>query len=96
MPPPLQPFDARGQRIGIGDRVRIVGVPDLSTMSATCRAESEPVFRHIRGTCKRVRGFNQFGHVELCFGIRRGRYAGYHGVAIEPWLLLVQRHNDVA
>ena len=84
-------IDARGQAIRKGDRVRIVGLPDLSGMKPARRAETEPVFQHIRGACKRVRGFDQSGHVELTFGIRHGRHAGYHAVWIEPWLLFVQR-----
>ena len=88
---PLKPIDARGERIRIGDRVRIVGVPDLSTMKPEFRAESEPVFLHIRGTCKRVRGFDQYGHAEIFFIIRNGRHRGIHSVAIEPYLLLLQR-----
>lgn len=85
-----KPIDARGQRVRRGDRVRVIGVPILAGMSAGSRVETQPVFEHIRGTVKRVRGFNEFGHVELSFSIRHGRHAGHHGVAIEPWLLVVQ------
>jgi hypothetical protein len=88
---PLKPTDARGRRIRPGDRVRIIGVPDLSTMHAQGRAESEPVFVHLRGTCKRVSGFDRYGHAEIFFVIRSGPHTGIHSVAIEPYLLLVQR-----
>ena len=93
---PLKPIDARGRRIRKGDRVRIVGVPDLSTMSSGGKAECEPVFLHIRGTCRRVRGFDQYGLVEIFFKVRRGPFAGWHGVTIEPNLLLLQRQRRVA
>jgi hypothetical protein len=65
-------------------------------MKAEFRAESEPVFRHIRGTCKRVEGFDRYGHAEIFFTIRKGRHRGIHSVAIEPYLLLVQRGQHVA
>ena len=90
---PFKPIDAKGTRLRKGDRVRIVGVPDLSTMHKNSRREVESVFRHIRGTCKRVHGFAQYGFVEIFFKIRTGRYAGWHSVEIEPELLLVQRNR---
>ena len=94
-PPPLKPIDSRGRRVRVGDRVRIVGVPDLSTMSKENRAECEPVFLHLRGTCKSVGGFDRYGHAEIFFTIRKGPHRGIHSVAIEPYLLLVQhaRHG---
>jgi hypothetical protein len=88
---PLKPIDAKGWRIRKGDLVRIVGMPDLSSMAKNSRREVEPVFRHIRGTCKRVRGFARYGFAEISFKIRAGRYAGWHSVEMEPGLLLVQR-----
>jgi hypothetical protein len=60
-------------------------------MSAANRAESEPVFQHLRGTRKRVSGFDQYGNAEIFFIIRNGPHRGIHSVAIEPFLLLVQR-----
>jgi len=74
--------------------VRVVGLPDLSSMAPEQRAETQPVFAHIRGTCKRVRGFNQFGLIELTFGILRGPHRGLHTVWIEPHVLLVQRRRS--
>lgn len=88
---PLKPMDARGRRIRKGDLVRIVGMPVLNGMRRTSRLEAEPVFRHIRGTCKRVHRFTRYGFAEIFFKIRNGRYAGWHSVEIEPDLLMVQR-----
>jgi hypothetical protein len=88
---PLKPIDARGQRIRIGDLVRVVGMPDLSTMHKSARRNSKPVFLHLRGTRKRVQGFDRNGFAELFFRIRSGRHAGLHGVLIEPALLLRQK-----
>ena len=87
----LKPIDAKGRRIHKGDLVRIVGMPDLNSMSKRSRREVEPVFRHIRGTCKCVCGFARYGFAEIFFKIRTGRYAGWHSVEIEPNLLIVQR-----
>jgi len=90
---PLKPIDSKGQRIRKGDVVRIVGVPDLSTMHKSARLESEPVFLHLRGTCKRIQGFDPNGFADLFFRIRSGRHSGLHGVLIEPALLLRQKRR---
>jgi len=79
--------DAAGRRLGAGDRVRVVGVPDLTGMSAASRTDSEAVFRHLVGTYRRIRAFDRRGNAELFFRIRRGPHAGLHVVWIEPWLL---------
>ena len=88
---PLKPIDAKGRRIRKGDLVRIVGVPDADKLKTKSRREVEAVFRHIRGTCKWVRGFARYGFAEILFRIRTGACAGLHIVEIEPDLLLVQR-----
>lgn len=90
----LKPVDARGRRIQEGDVVRVIGMPDLSTVHAEGRAEVEAVFLHLRGKCKRVAEFNRYGFVELFFKIRAGPLAGWHSVAIEPNLLLRQKGKD--
>jgi hypothetical protein len=82
--------DVTGKPIRIGDVVRIIGVPDLSGMSADCRDESLPVFRHLVGTYKRVEEFDEFGHAWLRFTIRNGPHSGSHSVAIEPYLLRIR------
>src|ERR671916_256204 len=83
--------DASGERVRVGDTVRIVGVPDLSGMSPECLAESLPVFRHLVGKYKRVVEFDKHGHAWLNFRIRGGPHAGRHAVGIEPYLLRVRR-----
>ena len=84
---PLAPRDVDGRRITLGARVRVIGVPDLSRMHESTRRETNAVFRHIRGTYKRVEAFDSIGHAELSFIIRRGPHRGMHWVAIEPYLL---------
>jgi hypothetical protein len=92
----LKPIDARGRRIRKGDLVRVIGIPDLSTLHPEGRAETEPVFLHIRGTCKRIDEFNGHGLAELLFKVRAGPLAGWHSVAIEPNLLLRQNARNGA
>jgi hypothetical protein len=87
----LQRRDVTGERIRVGDIVRVIGCPDLAGMSPECRAESLPVFKHLLGKYKRVEEFDEYGQAWLRFKIRKGRHAGYHSVGIEPYLLRVRR-----
>ena len=87
----LRRRDIDGERVGVGDLVRVIGVPDLAGMSPQCRAESLPVFQHLLGKYKRVQEFDKFGMAWLRFTIRKGSHAGHHSVAIEPYLLRVRR-----
>jgi len=87
--------DVSGRRLRAGDYVRVVGVPNLAGMNPRDRQYSDAVFRHLRGTCKRIAGFDQWGNVELFFRIRRGPLAGVHSVGIEPWLLRLQPRRPV-
>jgi hypothetical protein len=80
-------LDARGRPLRVGDRVRIVGIPDLSGLSPRARAESLRVFRHLVGTYRRIADFEEHGCAELWFRIRQGPDRGLHWVAIEPFLL---------
>lgn len=90
----LKPVDKRGKRIRVGDRVRIAGMPDLTGFqSGAAQRLAERVFLHLQGQCKTVAGFDQHGCAEIHFHIRKGRDAGWHGIAIEPYLLLVQQKN---
>jgi len=92
----VEPIDARGRRIRKGDLVRVIGIPDLSTMHPEGRAETERVFLHIRGTCKRIDNFNRHGFAEFLFTVRAGPLAGWHSIAIEPNLLLRQNARNGA
>lgn len=89
----LDPLDAAGDPISIGDTVLIVGVPDLGSMAPAQRAESLPVFEYLVGKHQQVDGFNQVGMVELYFSIESGPARGRHFVAIEPYLLRVRRND---
>jgi hypothetical protein len=83
--------DVAGERVSVGDIVRVIGVPDLGGMSVECQAESRPVFEYLLGKYKRVEEFDEFGMAWLRFKIRKGPHAGYHSVGIEPYLLRVRR-----
>lgn len=90
----LQRKDVTGQRIKVGDVVRVIGAPDLAGMSRECRVESLPVFEYLVGKYKRVEEFDEFGLAWLRFKIRNGPHAGYHSVGIEPYLLRRRRGNQ--
>lgn len=85
--------DVAGERLKVGDIVRVVGVPDLTGMSTDCRAESLPVFQYVVGKYKRITEFDEWGQAWLGFNIRKGPSAGYHSVGIEPYLLRKRRTN---
>jgi hypothetical protein len=80
--------DARGTTIRVGDRVRIIGMPDLSGMSKTAKAESEIVFQHLVGTYKRITDIDQIGNAGIRFRIRTMKKLEYHWVSLEPHLIL--------
>lgn len=82
----LKLVDAKGGRIHKGGLVRIGRIPARSR-----RTKVQPVFLHIRGTRKPVRGFAQYGFAETFCKICTGPYVGCHSVEIEPDLLMVQR-----
>jgi hypothetical protein len=79
--------DCNGERISPGDRVRVLGTPDLAGMAARPRAETARVFEHLVGTYRRVDSFDRFGFLRLMFRIRRGPLKGLHWVGIEPHLV---------
>ena len=83
--------DVTGERLNVGDIVRVIGVPDLSGMSVECRAESLPVFQYLVGKYKRIAEFDEYGMAWLWFKIRKGSHAGFHSVGIEPYLLRRRR-----
>lgn len=92
---PHAPLDRNGKPIQLGDLVRIVGVPDLSGMTPDGIAESLPVFQHLLGTYRRVRGFDAYGCAELCLVLhQRDGVRGRHTVWIEPWLLHVPQRRS--
>jgi len=91
---PHRPKDRSGRHIDVGDWVRIIGVPDLSGMSARGRAESQPVFEYLVGKYKRVAAFDEYGCARFDFAISNGKLSGRHEVGIEPFLLHVRRKRS--
>ncbi len=78
--------DRDGRTLRAGDKVRVVGVPDLSRMNAVVRGETQRVFAHLVGQDKRITEFG-WGEARLDFRILRGRDRGYHAVWIQTSLL---------
>jgi len=79
--------DCAGRKMHAGDLVRIVGLPDLSSMPAITLRESEPVFRYLKGKYKKILSFSQNGLAEIEVRIRKGKLSGLHTVWLEPYLL---------
>jgi len=81
-------IDRAGKKLNVGDRIRVVGVPDLSGMTAAGRREALPVFEYLVGKYKRIVAFDGFGCAELAFRIRHSDGdQSWHSVWIEPFLL---------
>jgi hypothetical protein len=91
---PHELVDRNGKNLRVGDKVRIVGVPDLSGMAAKQRAQSLPVFEHLVGSYKTIEGFDQFGCAGFTFAINKGQFCGYHTVWIEPFLLHIPERSN--
>ena len=89
----LEPNDRNGHVIHVGQKVRIIGIPNLSGMSERSIAESRPVFEYLVGKYKTVAAFNELGLAELVFGINSGPCKGHHTVFIEPFLLQLPRSS---
>jgi len=70
---PLLPKDRNGRKLSVGDRVRVVDVPDLSGMSRHGVMESLPVFQYLVGKYKRIAAFNEYGYAELNFFVPSGK-----------------------
>jgi hypothetical protein len=85
---PHKPVDRNGKPIKVGDLVRIVGVPDLSGMSADGLAESLPAFQFALGRYKRVEGFDEYGCAEFSFTMKHENgERHWHSIWVEPFLL---------
>jgi hypothetical protein len=79
--------DANGQRIKVGDTVRICGIPDLSGMSPHIRSESMQVFQHLVGKRKRIADVDEAGNAEFMFRLKEQGKTAIHWVRIERHLL---------
>lgn len=90
----IEPVDATGRNIKMGDRVRIIGIPNLAGMAPEQRKRSQPVYEYLVGKYKRVKGFDEKGLVWLQFTIRKGPEKGLHCVGIEPYLLRLGKDKD--
>ena len=89
----MKALDSTGHQLNVGDMVRIVGMPDLSGMSAEGMAESEPLFRYLVGKYKTITAFGSYGHAEINFRIKEDDTWSSHMVSLEPQLLRKRRHR---
>lgn len=90
----FKPYDARGNLISLGSRVRIIAAPDFTWVKQPeIKAERDRVFNHIIGQCKVVDDIDKFGFIGMSFSIRKGIDAGWHAIWLEPHFLLVQKPN---
>ncbi|TPW19490.1 MAG: hypothetical protein FD126_2632 [Elusimicrobia bacterium] len=77
------PSDVLGRRLREGDRVRVVGVPDLAGMTQDARASFLAALKVLKRRPRRVRGFDSRGNAELI--VRVG--GNLNILALEPGLL---------
>jgi hypothetical protein len=94
--PRLEPVDAAGRTLKPGHVVRVVGAPELKGISGAALREARAAFRHLIGTYRTIDSFDRYGFAEIFFRVRRGRLAGLHSVAIEPFLLRRKRARSQA
>ena len=95
--PRKTPRDARGKLVRLGDRVRIIGMPDFSWITpASLRRERNRVFKHVIGQVKVTDDIDRYGLVGMTFRIRSGPDTGIHSIWLEPEFLLVQRSPSKA
>ncbi|MBN1515175.1 hypothetical protein JXA32_01265, partial [Candidatus Sumerlaeota bacterium] len=90
-----EPIDATGRKLKPGDIVRIIGVPDFSSVSEEIMQdhlqETLPIFQYLVGKYKKIVKFNEKGLAEIEFRIRKGPHAGMHWIWIESCLLRARR-----
>lgn len=87
--PPLKlsPQDKRGQRIHIGDWVRLVEIPPGVTEMPR---ETSSVFRRALGQTFKIEAFDEYGHAEL--DVSR-KVAKNNWIWVEPEYLLLFRRK---
>ena len=89
--PTLARKDAEGRQLSVGDTVRIVGVPDVSSWTREQKSFSLPVFEYLVGKYKKISDFNQVGMAEIEFKMKEAGEWIHHTVWIEPDLLKLKR-----
>lgn len=77
------PTDVLGRRLREGDKVRVVGTPDLAGMGERARTEFLDALEVLKARPRKVKGFDQRGNAELMVGIG----GTLHILALEPGLL---------
>ena len=83
--------DSKGNILNIGDKVRIIALPDLTSMAPDALAETLPIFKRALGTYRRINAFSRNGLIELKLRIKETNGLGTHYIFIEPRLVAKQR-----
>jgi hypothetical protein len=83
--------DSKGNKLNIGDKVRILALPDLTGMSPDALAETLPVFQRALGTYRRISAFSRHGLIELIIRIKATNGWDTHFIFIEPGLVAKPR-----
>jgi hypothetical protein len=79
--------DSKGNKLKVGDKVRILALPDLTGMSPDARSETLPVFKRALGTYRRIEGFSSQGLIELIIRIKITNGWSTDFIFIEPRLV---------
>lgn len=77
--------------VRIGDKVRIVGLPEVSDWTREQKDFSLSVFEYLVGKTKKIAGFNDLGMAEIEFRRKEGGEWVYHTVWLEPYLLRLKQ-----
>lgn len=83
--------DCKGNKLNIGDKVRILALPDLTGMTPDALADTLPVFKRALGTYRRIHAFSRHGLIELKLRIKETNGWGTHYIFIEPRLVAKPR-----
>ena len=79
--------DSEKRPLLISDTVRVCGIPDLSGIYEEGRAETTRVFKYAFGRNFEIESFDDWNCAMLHFYIPLGPAKGWHGIAVEPYLL---------
>ena len=79
--------DSKGNKLKVGDKVRILALPELTGMTPDSLAETLPVFKRAIGTYRRIHAFSRHGLIELKLRIKETNGWGTHFIFIEPSLV---------
>ncbi len=86
-------IDKEGRPLKVGDVVRVTGLPDTSSWTASQKDFSLYVFTSLVGKYKKIHDFDELGMAELTFRLKQGDTWEYHTVWLEPYLLRLRQRR---